>query len=539
MKRLFPYIMILGGAFLCSAQLYAQSDSLLMEDYSFVKTADPWLTSQNAGGLTRFAISHLSNAQISIEKQSGHFHDISQSPNALDLEAKVESFYRLTHRIVMYGSMSYNNFSGHDMAGSYFINSSRMPFDLIEDSLTNAGKKHLDTYNLTGAISYDICKSIVWGAKMDFTAANLAKYKDLRHRNSLMDITFTTGFYIPVKNILSLGINYYYRRHTESIAFSLYGSEDKNYRTLIEYGAYMGIVETFGENGYTDKNTETPFFCSYHGIGAQLGLNITSRLSWYNDFTYRHRSGYYGKKSTYSISHNQHESRGYEYKGRLSLKQATSLHSLDIAVDIENLENFSNSYRNERDKVSTANYYQYFTPTKMANKVWANGGVTYTGHYGIRHLLPTWTLTAGYLWGQRKQTAYIYPYFRRQHLKTTEWTVQANRNIQIGKGILGILLGFSFHSGTGDICYDGIMAPPSDKQTAPAEMTAYLHRNYTYLTAPQYKIRTAVKYSFIFPKTRMKTYAVADFTYHKSNDSDIYMEGHNRTLLRASIGCTF
>ena len=84
--------------------------------------------------------------------------------------------------------MRYDNFSGRNMTGSAFIQTQRLPFDIIEDSLNNAGTKHRDTYNLMGALSWEIYKGIALGAKVDFTAANVAKYKDLRHKTKLMDL---------------------------------------------------------------------------------------------------------------------------------------------------------------------------------------------------------------------------------------------------------------------------------------------------------------------------------------------------------------
>ena len=83
------------------------------------------------------------------------------------------------------------------------------------------------------------------------------------------------------------------------------------------------------------------------------------------------------------------------------------------------------------------------------------------------------------------------------------------------------------------------MAAPSDKQVAPAEMTAFLHREYQWLTAPQYAVDAMAKYAFIFPKTRMKTYAKAGICYRRTSESDEYLEGKSHTTLSFAIGCTF
>ncbi len=202
-------------------------DSLLLRDFSFVKDADAWLTSRNAAALTRFASRNITSAQLSLTREKGGFTDFSGSPDAITANAEVESFYRIGSRTVGYGLMSYENFSGKEMGGSAFIDTVRLPFDLEEDSLTNLGRKHRDTYLLTGGVGIDVWHGLSVGARLDYKSANFAKYKDLRHKNKLMDMTFTTGVLWPIAGVVDVGAYYYYRRTTESVKFNLYGREDE------------------------------------------------------------------------------------------------------------------------------------------------------------------------------------------------------------------------------------------------------------------------------------------------------------------------
>ena len=142
--------------------------------------------------------------------------------------------------------MDYDNFAVKNMLGSVFINPERKPFDLSEDSLTNPGNKHRDTYNLVGAVGIDLWRGLAVGAKVDYTAANYAKYKDLRHRNSLMQLNLSLGIAAPIGKKWMLGANYIYGRSTESLRFVTYGKTEKVYKTLVDYGAFTGEVEQFG-----------------------------------------------------------------------------------------------------------------------------------------------------------------------------------------------------------------------------------------------------------------------------------------------------
>ena len=130
-------------------------DTLLLRDYLFVKRTDAWLTSQNAAGLARLATASIAEAELSLTKGRGGLTNYDQSPDMLQADVSVEAFSRLSRRAVAYGGITYGNFSGDDMAGSAFIYPDRRPFGIVEDSLTNTGTKHRDTYHLTGAVGID------------------------------------------------------------------------------------------------------------------------------------------------------------------------------------------------------------------------------------------------------------------------------------------------------------------------------------------------------------------------------------------------
>lgn len=546
MKQLISYLVWLGGAVLVPLQLFAQTDrqpsradSLLFRDYAFLKQSDPWLTSPNAAGLQRLTVGHLSQATLSLQYDKGHFTNYYGAPKALTAAAGVESFYRLSPDIVIFGKIAYRNEALKNLTGSAFVNPTRMPFDIVEDSLTNAGDKHLDTYQLTGAVSGRVYKKVSLGVKVDFTAANYAKYKDLRHKNNLMNLVVTAGLYVPVANWLTVGAHYEYLRHTESVVFKKYGASDQVYKSLVSYGAFIGKVETFGAYGYTDMNQEMPFFDEHHGGGIQLDFQLTPQISWYHAFAFNRRKGYYGKKSPYTISYNQHKSNGYEYLTRLTWRQRQNVHQWQFAIETEKLQDFANTYREMTDEETSAHYYAYYSPVKLSDKLWTTGQVAYSGRFGLKNQVPVWAVQAGMNFMFRRQTAYEYPYFRRQEIRSYEEWVQAEYNLFLPKGILTVGAGFAYRNGRGSLCEDGTFAAPSAKQSFPPEMEAFLHREYQYLTAPRYQVDGSVKYGFIFPNTRMKTFAKINISHQKAHCNDVLMEGNDRLSGTLTIGCEF
>ena len=522
---------------------------------------DPWLCSPNAAGLTRYAFANMGTAELSLTKGKGGFVNFNASPDVLTLDATVESFFRLNSHAVVYGRMSYTNFSGDDMAGSAFISrpagaSAILPFDIVEDSLTNTGTKHQDTYRLCGALGYDLYKGFALGARLDYTAANLAKYKDLRHKNKLMDLDLTAGFYLPLaltgSTELSLGANYRYHRTTESLQFSTYGKNEKVYNSLVAYANFMGHLEQFGMNGYTDKSREMPLVSDYNGIGAQLALR-SGPFGFYNAFDYARRHGYYGRRSPYTITYANHESDLYRYDAQLSVSSARDARfTLDLALSAENLRNDAANYR-ELQNEQGATYYEYYTPVKTANKLLTSGtvclgadlGQIATTHHPTPNAqppLPRWSLRLGLNWHHREQTAYVYPFARRQDLSSREPFVSLCRNIVAARkhsAYWTFALDFSFLKGSGQPFEDFTFQTPSDKQEQPPTMDAYLWREYTWLTAAQYRIGAAAAYSFIMPGPRLRTFLRLSLSHRKANEQSPYSQGRDFTTATLAVGCNF
>ena len=519
--------------------LHAQ-DSLLLRDYRFVQQSSPWLTQRNAAALTLFDNKNIAEAELSFTHANGKLTNFSGSPSLNIFQGAIESYYRLSPRAVVYGGISYDNQSGKDMTGSVFMQE-RLSFDIVEDSLTNMGRKHRDTYHLVGAFGYQVTNGFAIGMKADYTAANYAKYKDLRHKNKLMNLDFTAGvlgsFKIHGSNV-NVGLDYTYHRRTESVEFGTYGKADKVYKSLIDYGALMGIVEQFGNDGYTDKTNEMPLFEDAHGVGLQLEF-----LPLFLSASYSHATGYYGRQSQYTITYTDHDRDIFTLQGRLSHAFSTSRVSLDAKYQSEKLENRINTYRGLTNNYG-ATYYEYYDATKSGEKAWRNFDIDYTLHMGIRHELSTWTITAGYHWQQRDITAYLYPYYRQQQLNTSEVTASVTRNLDLLGGILGVTLKGGYQTGSGDPYHDGSFVTPSAKQPLPATMEAFLYRDYEYLTAKQYHFGLQLKYNFLFPGTRLNTFFRTAFDYRHATTTtpDDFSSGFNnpnRTTFLIATGHTF
>ena len=564
------------------------TDSLLLRNYAFVKGASPWLTTANAAALTLYSANNIAEAEVGMDYGSGGLTTFGGGDEALGFGAGVEAFYRLTPRMVVHGSMAYDNQTAWGVTGSAFtVNSYQLPvgrtsilqffnssilkpFNLLEATDENEGRTHSDTYSLTGGIGYDIGRGYSIGARMDYTAANYAKYKDLRHKNKFMDMNASAGFMAPLAQWLRAGANYTYLRQTESITFSTYGKSDKVYYSLIDYGAMMGMLEQFGSEGYTEKNREMPYLEEGHGGELQFeilpktstfqppltppkgenpcrmesspfgGVRGGFNFSTFISAAYRHSTGHYGRRSDYTIAYTNHDRDLFALRSRLALTSATVRHYLDICYQWEEVKNRAETFRAMTAAETGATYYEYYDAAETGKKRRYTLAIDYTLHWGVRGELPKWTICTGYHRQERHIDAYLYPYYRLQRLTTHEVAAMVERNVLTQRGVWTLTLNGGFLWGNGQPYTDGTFAEPSAAQPEPATMPTFLWQDYHLLTSPQYTIGAQVKYAFHFPATPLLTHVRLGIQQRHANalpQPDCC--ARNRTTLSLALGCTF
>lgn len=514
-RRIIITVIALGGCIVAVAQQYR---------VSFISESCPWLSADNAAALTLLSMQNASEAQLVFKADDAEFSGVRYPKSAQSLCAEVESYRRILPRMIAYGRISYKNTAQQEAAGSAFINTTHMPFDIVEDSLTNLGDAHKNEYNIVGALSYDVCQRLSLGAKVNFTAADYAKYKDLRHKNSLTDITATMGFFSPLTSFLQVGANVFYRRVVEGVTFCIYGSEDKVYRSLIDYGILTGHVETFGENGYTEKNTEQPFFSEQKGFSLQLGAGCpslsTGKIWMGTEFSYRHRTGYYGRDTEYSIVHNRHDGNIYKANATFAYRHQSSIHQLLFSLDIENLQNDASTYTTMQDDRTSAHYYQYFTPVKMSNKLWTNYSLGYRGFIGIKDGIPTWTINAKMEHNERKQTIYYYPCSLSQHLKAQTLSASLLRNIAMHKATLSFCGAFAYRWGNGDLFSTSYLeASASGNIREPESMLVYQQQDYDCFVSRQATADIYARYAMPIPSAKLTAYAQTEWIESRTQRS--------------------
>lgn len=531
--------MKLRNVLLNSLLLMQLSPVAAQRDIRFVEDSNVWLTSGNSAALTTLADSSISVASLTYAYEGGRLRNYSDGKHEMTLTAGVQSYYKLSSAVTAYGKVGYTNFSGTSMQGSMLYAPLMQPFDIIDDSLTNAGRKHLESFSITGAIGWNLCKSLAVGARADFTAGNYAKYKDLRHSNRLMSLNTELSLCHRIAGFGTIGASFLYRRNTETIRFKTYGTTDKRYYSLISYANFLGETENFGGEGFTDYSQEMPLLNEQAGFLLSTALKPGGALrstELFLSFGYLHRNGYYGKQSQYTISHALHSGNQYNWKARLTLPAAgrVSLHFLGFSLSSEVLTTMRTNYRQVKDASNTSLiFYQYYAPTKVADKLLHQGTISYTAYLGSPY---TWRISLGTHFWQRKQTAYLYPLVYTQYLNV--WTPYTDvcRRISLAKGrMLTLEMGLLLTASSSEVPQDGILS------AAPQTMSSigrYLEQEY--LTAPQFRCNFLARYEF--PLRRVPTlrpHISLRYDLHHATGNVRYLGGSTRQLAALSVGATF
>ncbi|MDD4514681.1 DUF6850 family outer membrane beta-barrel protein [Massilibacteroides sp.] len=535
-NRLF--IGLLCGGTICSSVLKAQTDERGWKDIDFVRQSNAWLTSENASGLKDLSVDKISNVELFFDKENGKFVNYYQSDNLYRLGAEIESFYRLNPRIVLYGKMNYAVSEGKNMGGTAFINPDYNPFQLVElaDSSSRGNKKR-ESYHLAGAISVAFTERLTLGGKLDYLAENFAKHRDVRHKNTLLDMLATVGLRYKFSDFLTVGVNAAYRRSVEGITFNTYVGSELPFYTLVGFGSFYGRSEVLStSSGYAEQNSEKPMVNNFTGGDMQIALTFNENLSLFNELSYKSRSGYYGKRGNTSVTYSEHEGDVSGYKGTLLFRQAKNKHILSAQIESESLNNFEKIFKYETEQGGSTQVI-YHGRSEMMKRDVLTAGIDYTAYLSIENDNPVWELTAGADYFSREQTTSIYPFFRKQDIYQYTTYVCATKNLVKNKNRYSLSLGLNYGSGGGTAKKDGVYATPSDKQETPVSMDKLLYHEFEYLTASRFGGLLGVRYSRIFENGIQ---GFAALNYHLTSAQELsYIEGKTAQQIEIKIGCSF
>mgnify|MGYP003575583588 CR=1 FL=1 len=526
--------MVLIGGILGSADLAAQqTDSLSIADIDYVLRSEGWLSSRNPTGLKDLRVTSVAAAETFFRKSNGGFHNYHQSDNSYSYGLDVQSFHRLDENLVLSGSFLYDAFTGKHMTGSAFIDPYKNPFNIVEMVESMEGNKELETYHLTGAISGQLNSRLAIGAGIDYQSANYAKMRDLRHVNKLLDMCLSAGGAYQLFRKAGIGVNYAYQRRVESVRFNFFGNTNEQFSSLIDFGAFFGRKERFGNEGYTDETK--PLTNIGHAVSLQLNFNFTERSKLFNEFSLTRMKGGFGEDGTDSKLLTEHKVSEYSYRGIVSLAGERKLQLLRLDITYSTGINYENELvrQTEPGGVSKA---IFIGKKEVLDKVMFEGKLGYSLFKEIDHNNPGWKLDldAGYV--RRLQTTTLYPFYRDQTLNRYYVQGRAGRCIDAEKRRYNVAIGLAYSAGSGDVKYDGLHTTPSPSQAPAQTMDLYLTQEWEFFTKPAASADLSVKVSQQI-KHNLYPYLLVSYSYTRAFDTQ-FLGDHFNTI-SARIGCNF
>lgn len=538
MQELGKIAAFIGGAIICSALYSNAQEKSAWTDLHFIRQSEAWLSGNNAAGLKYTPVDTISEISFSGAFDKGSFVNYNQSNQSYSYGAQAESYFRLNKKVVLFGSISYDNFIGKNMGAAAWIDPGFAPFNLVEYVGTTRGEKSMETYHLTGATAIDLSKKLTVGGKIDYLAANYVKKKDLRHFNMLMDLNLSLGAIYQIGGFAELGLNYDYRKRVEETNFDSYGNTDRTYSTLISWGTFCGQVEGFGSEGFTGEGDNNPLVDKINTLSLQFKLNINHRLRLFNEFTINKREGYFGVKSDQRKVYTEHSADLLAYKGCLSYTREKALHLLHLQASNDKLENWKNNYYFDYDFESDVTYVKYNTPIKVLLRTNRQASVEYQLHIDYDDFNPKWSIIAGADYTTREQKVSVYPLYRNQTVNQIIGRLNIKRNFVLGKNLYTFLFGGRFSDGSGTPLDAGTYAGSADDTSTLRSTDFNLYREFEYLTATCIIAQTGFKFSRLLKQSKIN--AFAGINYERTNAADVeFINGDTFNSVSLSVGCSF
>lgn len=526
-------IIILGRAFSSVGVCFGQEIDSVVQDKELIQRSSAWISSKNTAGLKYLSVNKFSTVATGITKNNGGFKNYETSDDAYSVNAGTESYFRLNNKVILYGAANYENFTGKNMQGSFLINPYKHPLNFVEETDTTAGTKKLETYSFSGAVSAALSSKITMGAKIDYTAADYAKLKDLRHLNRLLDANISTGMMYKINNSFELGVNYKYTRRIETIKFEVHGNTDRRYLVLVDYGNFYGRNELFGEDGLTDA--KRPLVNNTHEASLQMNVNFTPETEFLSEFSLGKRVGYFGKQGAVSIIYTNHDANVYSYSGTFNLKKSVNLHSVKLNASYESLQNFENVFQRVTSSggISTINYYG---KNEVFNQRLTAVSLLYNAYLRIQKNNPQWVFSLGGDYFNREQNTVLYPFYRHQNIHCYAISASAKNNVIRQKNMLTFALHTGYGKGSGELNADRIYTSSGSNQNTPSSQSVYLNQEYEFLTSPRVHFEPLVQYSQLV-KDNVAAYVKLWMRYvHAFEVNYLKPSAYNAGL---SIGCYF
>lgn len=519
-------IWMLGVCLLCVGllPLKAQQNEKCVFCMERLKADNPWIGAKNASGLIFNRFNDFSYVEGGILTESGDFRNITDPTSLFNSRLKTESFRKI-NRLSFYGSFEFDYIHMQNKCWSSVLHPENT-FFIMADSLP--GRQTLESYKLNGGVGFELNKQWAIGAGISYLTASNAKKRDIRNKNTYMEMTVHPGVLFR-SQYLNLGVNFNYERMTEKIEDKRYGSGSNPTLFMLEglwFHKSIQLTETSTEirqiqnDGYGGAAQLELLFGDFRFFN-QFSATKTDQVIWIN-----HVNGQKG---------GEQEQTDFDYQGTLSMEKENWLHELK--------GNFANRERLGFENIQREELVDGF-------KAWVqygrkNKGILETSEFGLHYTLyrdrtcldNSWRATVGFDRKTSTQKYKLFPVTYQQEIEQTTFQAGFHKNFRLKSGCIDCGLLFTLRNGDGTMFKISSEDPEISGENLYPQLGEQLEQEYNYLRANYYGGELHLKYTY--PLNRDKGQSLyADLKLNRKNPYDSPVDGH-RTGFGFLLGFCF
>lgn len=414
MRRLVLTLLLALGAV---SLLYAQR-------YDAVVERNLWNEGYNRAGLRTDTLSY-SYAELWGGVERGGMTNHSNSDRVAVAGIKSESILHFK-RISFQGSLSYDYFDAEQMWGSMFINPGSWVVDIYEYT---PGRKVRENYAFIGAVGYDVAKSWQLGLLVDFGASNYAKRKDLRHKNTALDIQVAPSVRWS-RGDWSWGVAYIFQKRSESIKAEEIGTTPDSYRAFFDSGMFYGkeALWTSADLHLNISGLDNfPIKEQLHGVELNLGYRSLLLSAEY------HKMG--GDTGEKGVVWHSFDADRWGVRLGWQHHSEESLHTLSLALQR------SITHNNEKvlmtQTVGGVSIVQEYGEVPIFAEIMSAISLDYDWQRGANRIVASVCYSK-----EQKQSSLLYPYLKEQQLERFEASIYGLCKIKCVEIMGGLNFGF-------------------------------------------------------------------------------------------------
>jgi len=537
MKTIKKYITGLLAFLICSFLLAQEPAQELCTKnyytYDYLLRTNFWLQANNAAGLI-FNDKALDKTDSytqfdgTVFYNGGDFRNIYTPESELQYKLNAKSYMKLG-KIHLYGNFTYDYNVRRNIQWAGMLNPINSPF-MLSDSIP--GNQTLERFTLDGGIALPVNNNFTVGAYMDYTVASAAKLKDLRNKNTYMNLLLRPAILYHSAN-WNFGANLLYERTTEEIEYRQFEANTSNKSIFSLSGLWFYTYKTFSSSESRRKNSNKLG-------GAFQGEFVTGDLKIFSEF-----SGYYGKSSLSETGYNKQEYgdtkiTAYRYEGKAVYKNQ---HRLTGYMEFSRMLGYNVIQRLEMNPDARVN--QWVTYDRVNNYV--RNAVEYEIAYTFDKLRSECNHALNLSLGARGysiENAYkLYPLKYLQQWNYTEVFLNLNRNILYAWGMLDLNPSVAYGWGSGTMNDKSTMngmtlqeveeyMPPTEQ---PLQLTQQLAREFVFMTAGRLNWGLHCRATYFLNKSK-GTNLYADIRYNYLNSMSDALRDKHRNYISLTIG---